>query len=274
MMLAAALLPTQISDPLRFFMFANLAVMLTGIAKSGFGSGLGLFAVPLMVAACWVPASQVPDNNVGLALAMLLPALIACDYVAIFVWRWKWDAKILLRMMPGTLFGVVLAWVAFDRLQHVKGGMMLTVGLLAILMAVVQMVRQTGKRIVVPQPLMLRANVYGGLAGFTSMLCHAAGPVVAMFLLPMNLSKEVFVASSALYFFILNQVKLIPMYQLGRLGEVNWLTQLSFLPMVLFGSFLGKYLDTKIPQRVFTQIVYVAVVLSGVVLLWMSRMYA
>jgi len=61
----------MINDPL-FYMLAIIAVLINGISKSGFGSGLGFISVPLM--ALVIPPAQ--------AAAILLPILVTMKILA------------------------------------------------------------------------------------------------------------------------------------------------------------------------------------------------
>ena len=69
----------MITDPW-FYLAAVPAVLLFGIAKGGFGGGLGVVAVPLM--ALVVSPLQ--------AAAVLLPILCLMDLVGLWVYRGKW----------------------------------------------------------------------------------------------------------------------------------------------------------------------------------------
>ena len=69
----------MITDPW-FYVAAVPAVLLFGIAKGGFGGGLGVVAVPLM--ALVVSPLQ--------AAAVLLPILCLMDLVGLWAYRGRW----------------------------------------------------------------------------------------------------------------------------------------------------------------------------------------
>ena len=77
--------------PLWWFITAlSLAALILGIAKSGFGGGLGIIAVPL-VASCL---------RVDHAVGVMLPILIAADLVAAWQHRRHWSRRHV-RAQPG-----------------------------------------------------------------------------------------------------------------------------------------------------------------------------
>ena len=80
-----------------------------------------------------------------------------------------------------------------------------------------------------PEPV--RGWVMGGFAGASSTLAHAAGPIIVMYLLPLKLERKLFVATCALYFFILNSLKMPFYYQAGLFEKAELGFTLMFLPL-------------------------------------------
>ena len=90
-----------LSDP-SFYMVAIPAVILVGLSKGGFGGSVGFVGVPLM--ALVMPPVQ--------AAAILLPILCLMDVVSLWTWRGIYDRKTLAIMLPGSLVGIGLGWLA------------------------------------------------------------------------------------------------------------------------------------------------------------------
>lgn len=80
------------------WLLAAAAVLITGIAKSGFGGGVGIVAVPLMALAFGAKAGN----------AILLPILIAADVFSVYHHWGTWNKPTLKILAPGTLAGIVL----------------------------------------------------------------------------------------------------------------------------------------------------------------------
>ena len=72
------MLPTY---PAAFWVCAVGAVLLMGVAKAGFGGGIGILATPLLALTV----------SVADAVALLLPLLIACDVFAVRHYRRTFD---------------------------------------------------------------------------------------------------------------------------------------------------------------------------------------
>ncbi len=75
----------------RFYAVAIPAVLILGLSKSGFASGFGLLAVPLMSTA--VP---VPD-----AAAIMMPVLLVVDVMGVAAYR---SLKLMLTRPHGQVF--------------------------------------------------------------------------------------------------------------------------------------------------------------------------
>jgi len=85
--------------------------------------------------------------------------------------------------------------------------------------------------------------------------------------MPQKLGKERFVATTVLYYACLNVLKL-PFFIAN--GMLTWRVALSALwlaPVVVLGALLGKWMNQRISESVFSAIVYAVVVLSAVKLL-------
>ena len=73
-MLAWSLIPQGIPDTTLFLIVGSLSDMVFGMSKTGFGSGISILAVPMMIYAC--------SHKAALAVGIMLPILIVADYVA------------------------------------------------------------------------------------------------------------------------------------------------------------------------------------------------
>jgi uncharacterized membrane protein YfcA len=114
----------------------------------------------------------------------------------------------------------------------------------------------------------LLAIAAGVLAGVLTMLANAAGPIMTVYLLSMDMDKNEFVGTSAWFYFIINLFKLP--FSIA-LGLVTWETlkiNLFLLPLVALGSFVGVIVMKKLPQKAFNIIAQILAVVGGVKLLF------
>lgn len=233
------------------------AVLLTGISKSGLGGALGGLAVPFM--SMWISPRD--------AVAVMLPILIAMDFVGIRAWRGKADWAELRLLIPAALVGIALGTLAFgvmsDRL--VTGA----VGAIAVAFAVDRMLRR-GRKSAGGAGERRRGFAWlcGGGAGFTSTLAHAGGPPIMIYMLSRQLPKEAFAATSVFFFAVINLAKLPFYLGLDLFSRDTLLMSAMLLPLVPLGVFLGMRLLARIPERPFYLFATAALGLSGVKLLW------
>ena len=150
---------------------AGFAVLFIGVAKAGFGGGLGMLATPLCVLAFG------PKTAIGI----LLPLLCAGDAFSLYHYWGKWRAQNLKFLLPGVVAGVMLG-VRF--IGHFSPRQLnVAIGLIAVLFAAFQFARD---RIFQAEGAFApnhRVGLPCGIGmGITSTFAHSAGPLAAMFL--------------------------------------------------------------------------------------------
>jgi uncharacterized membrane protein YfcA len=92
---------------------------------------------------------------------------------------------------------------------------------------------------------------YGVAAGFSSVVANGAGPVMNLYLLTQSLPKEIFVATGAWFFFVVNLSK-VPIYAGYRLFTRDSLMfDLLMAPAVILGALAGRWVVRNTPQAVF-----------------------
>jgi uncharacterized protein len=247
--------------PAAFYAVAVFAVLVTGIAKGAFGQGSGGIAVPLMSMFIAPPE----------AAGIMLPILCAMDLFSVHAYRGQWSRQHLLILLPGALAGIALGAIAFGSLP--VNGVRLLLGLISVTFALNQWFRFTeriAERLAADRgkPGAVAGAFWGTLSGFTSTLAHAGGPPFAIYMLGQKVDKTLFVATSAVFFLIVNYVKLVPYYFLGQLNVGNLTAALLFSPLVPVGVWLGVYLHRTVSQRTFFNLSYALLLATGVKLIW------
>lgn len=247
-------------DAVGWFVTA-VAVLLTGISKSGLGGALGGLAVPFM--SMWISPRD--------AVAVMLPILIAMDFAGIRAWRGKADWAELRLLIPSALVGIGLGTLAFGVLPDrvVKGA----VGLIAVAFALDRMLRRgRAASAVAADRKRAFAWLCGTGAGFTSTLAHAGGPPVMIYLLSRKLPKQAFAATSVFFFAVINLAKLPFYLGLDLFNRDTLLMSAMLLPLVPIGVFAGMRLLARIPEKPFYLFATAALGLSGAKLLWDALM--
>jgi len=108
---------------------------------------------------------------------------------------------------------------------------------------------------------------WGAVSGFTSTLAHAGGPPFAIWMLPQKLDKTVLVATSVVFFLVVNYVKLVPYAWLGQLNRMNLAASLLFAPLAPLGIWLGVWLHRRVSERAFYQVSYALLFATGIKLI-------
>ena len=269
-------------SPVVGLVLAALSVVILGVAKSGFGGGVGILAVPLFALALGA------QNGT----ALLLPFLLAADSFSVYHHWGTWDAGILKVLAPGTLVGILIGSVCLYLLVHLPGDGSPTAAaattasapatktptaqkqsekaldLLTGVVSVGYVVLDQIRRRYAPN-WHFKANhrsgaVAGAAVGTVSSISHAAGPIAAIFLLGQGLPRQTFIGTTVIYFFAVNAIKLIPftligMYNWKQLAAAPWF----LLVLVPLGTFLGAWMNRKISDAAFRTTIMLLVLLSG-----------
>ncbi|WP_370327849.1 sulfite exporter TauE/SafE family protein [Euzebya sp.] len=229
------------------------AAILIGLSKGGLGGGLGPFVTILLVVV--VPASQ--------AIGVLLPLLMAGDLAAIWVHRRDWDRATIVRMLPGAVVGVAVA-SAFLGATSDRG--------IEIFLAVFSLAF-VAHRLIEPHLRESRLTAGRGLAvvagttsGITSTVAHAGGPPVAVYLLAAGVTPVAYVATTAIFFFVVNWLK-VPGYVAAGLLDLSTLRVLPFALLIWPGVVTGRWLVDRISRQVFERIVLALLVVGAIYLL-------
>ena len=247
-----------ITDPF-FYLAAVPAVILFGIAKGGFGSGLGVLAVPLI--AMVVPPVQ--------AAAILLPILCLMDLVGLWAYRGKWMLAELRILLPASLLGIAIGTLMFQFMSPSR--LRLLLGILAISFTLHHWL-QSGIRKSAEQSLFGPAVGIGAatLAGFTSFIAHAGGPPITMYLLRRGINRTQFVATTVVFFAVVNYVKLVPYTWLGQFDTSNLETSLVLAPLAPLGIGMGVWLHNRVTDRFFFKLAYTMLFVVGLKLIYDS----
>ena len=251
-------MPDLLTDPW-FLSVAIISVLITGISKGGFG-GFALLSVPLMSLA--ISPIQ--------AAGIMLPIMIPMDILSIWVYRHRWDARILAVLIPSATLGITIGgltagWVNDDFVRFL-------VGIIAVLFTIHRargVLRMAGKTVSERPPPSKPWGVFWGMcAGFTSFLAHAGSPPYQVYVLRQGLKKETYTGTSVMFFASANVIKLIPYGMLGQLSVTNLSVSATLLPLVPIGVFLGVWLNRKIPEKIFFTIILSSILLVGIKLIW------
>ena len=219
-----------------------LCALLIGFSKTGI-PGTGILMVPLM--AMVMPAKE--------STGFVLPMLAMADIMAIIYWRRHVELRHLIRLLPWAWLGVIIGAVCLRFITNEQ--LKPTIGVIVLVLIVGSWLRE---RFVTDAQIpahWLFAALMGILAGSTSMMANAAGPIMIIYLMAMRLAKREFIGTGAWFFWILNLSKLPFSSKLSLISGSSLLTNVSLLPILLMGGVLGIFLVHRVPQKAFDFIV-------------------
>lgn len=233
-----------------------LACLLTGLSKGGLGGTLGALITPLL--ALVMPLS--------LAIGLILPILMVGDVFAVAAHWKRWEWRVVWVLLAGAMVGVGLGTVFIAGVSPQV--LRRTLGVLVLLFAAYRLLETRLKKDLHNQPPGWVGLLVGAAAGFASTIASAGGPPVAIYLLMLNMAPTAVVATTALFFTILNWVK-VPYYLTAGILHLDLSFQLAWLlPLVPLGVWAGKHLVTRIDRQVFERLVLALLLVSGVLLLF------
>lgn len=200
------------------------------------------------------------------ATGLVLPLLIMGDCFAVASYRKNLVWSHLWRLFPWTLLGVLLGWFALGKIDDVWSARMIGGVLLGMLGFHLWWKNKAGaakaNSTLVHAPWWLAA-LTGTLAGFCTMVANAAGPVMSIYLLAMQLPKLEFMGTGAVFFLLLNWLKVPFMVNLGMINSSSLQLNFWLAPAVIVGALAGRWLAGKISQRWFERTTLILTVLAA-----------
>ncbi len=247
--------------PAGFLVALALVIVIAGIGKGAFGQGTAGLSVPLL--AMFIAPAE--------AAGIMLPLLCLMDVFGVHAYKRAWSRADLKALLPGAVVGIAVGGIAFGTLS--PNAVRLVIGAISVVFALNAWFRFTERiarflaRTEGP-PGRVAALVWGAMSGFTSTLAHAGGPPYAIYMLGRGVDKTVFVATSSVFFFAVNYLKLVPYYFLGQLNVGNLGTALVMAPLVPLAVWLGVWLHRRLSQAAFMQVTYTLLFVTGVKLVY------
>lgn len=226
-------------------------MVLLGLAKGGF-SGMGALSLP-MVAMTISPVR---------AAAILLPILIVQDAVGVWAFRRDWDGYVLRWMLPGAALGIALGYafaasVSPDAVLALVGAVSMLFGGYRLWVE-----RHGAPRGAGGSPGWV-GTLFGVASGFTSQIAHAGQPPYQLWVLPRRLPRDMLVGTTAIFFAVVNWVKVPAYLALGQFTAANLTVAAMLLPVAILSTAAGVWLVRRVPAERFYRAIYVLMIAVG-----------
>ena len=241
-------------DP-AFLIVACVAVLITGLSKSGLVASLGVVSVPLLTLV--MPARD--------AAGMMLPLLIVMDIIALIAYRRQVNWTIFWILLPGALIGTAIAWSLSAVVNEAMVRLMIGVITLLFVLDAWLPLRKKLEHLKPSKPW---GTFWGSVAGFTSFVSHTGGPPVQIYMLPMRMPPALFAGTNAVFFAVVNTIKIPPYFFLGQLSLANMQSALMLVPVAIVGMLTGVFLVRRIDPALFYRVAYVLIFALSIKLLY------
>ena len=208
-----------------YYLIVSFSILLFAISKSGFsGGGLALISVTLL-SITYGPLT---------AIAILMPMLIVCDVIALFLNRKYFEYKILWSIAPYSLLGVIVGTILFKFINLSMISIFIgSISLLYVLLNYLIADNRNLKKI----PFYGSKSFWGALAGFTSFVLHSGGLPLNIYFMSIYNKKVQFVAGVVFSIALINLFKLIPYFYLEILNFEKLYSYLIFSPIAINYSY-------------------------------------
>ena len=241
-----------------YFLIVSFSILLFAISKSGFsGGGLALISVTLL-SITYGPLT---------AIAILMPMLIVCDVIALFLNRKYFEYKILWSIAPYSLLGVIVGTILFKFIN--LSMISIFIGSISLIYVVLNYLIADNKNLK-KIPFYGSKSFWGALAGFTSFVLHSGGLPLNIYFMSIYNKKVQFVAGVVFSIALINLFKLIPYFYLEILNFEKLYNYLIFSPIAVIGVILGHWMNSKLSDNSFFTIINIFVVIGSLRLIYLG----
>ena len=240
---------------LLFWLLAVLAAIFVGLGKGG---------LPV-IAVLGVPTLSLVMPTIA-AASLLLPVYIVSDIFALHAYRRDYDREVLKVSFIGMSVGVIVGWGTAHLL--IEWVVTFLFGVMGASFALSLLWKRHVGVVYFESLNYMKGYFWCTLAGFTSFISHNGGPPWQIFTLPLQLPKTVFVGTSVIAFSYCNAIKLIPYYFLGQLNIESFKVAASLMIPASIAVYIGVMIVTKIPEKLFFNIIAYALFLISIKLIW------
>jgi uncharacterized protein len=235
---------------------ALLGSMCIGMSKAGL-SGTSTLNVVLMAKIFGAKES----------VGVILPMLIAADFMGYFLNRQGGTWRRILPILPPAIVGVIVGWVLLGKFDNAMARSVIGWIIIALLVFNWLLNKRRQDFIALTEHQGFTWTM-GFLAGVVTMLANAAGPVMTVYLLAQHLEKKEHLGVFSRYFLFVNLFKVPFSADLGIINPKSLMTNLTLMPGVILGVFLGWWILKKLPQKLFENVLFWLTAFAAV---WLIR---
>jgi len=237
---------------LSLVLLAFAAVLLIAFMKGAFGGGFAIVGIPLLSLA-------MDPLQAG---ALLAPLFLAMDLCALVYWKPStWSKPDLAVLLPGLAVGIGLGFLVL----RFANPHFVAIAMAAVTLLFTGLWFTGGGVVQVRSRSTWKGALAGTASGITTMVAHSGGPPVAMYLLPLGLTKALYAGTTSIFFTVGNALKAGPWLLVAR---PDWTLMALCLPACPLGVWLGWHLHARLDQRQLYRACYALLTVTALKLLW------
>jgi uncharacterized membrane protein YfcA len=250
-------MPATDQNSVSIALIIALLGFMIGLAKGGFG-GLGALLTPIL--ALVLPVAS--------AVGVLLPMLMVGDVFAVSMYWKEWDLDLVKRMLPAGIIGALAGTFLLSSIS--TNGLRIVLGIFVMVVVTYWFVSDRIASIRY-ESRPWHAPVAGFLAGVASGMFNSGGPAFNSYLLLQKLKARPFIATSAIYFALLNLIKVPGFLYTGVLDLTLLFSVWWVFPFIPVGIWVARRTLICLSPSAFEGIIVVLLVFSSLWLFWQSR---
>jgi uncharacterized membrane protein YfcA len=230
---------------------AAVAALCIGLSKSGL-AGTATLNVVLMAQAFGAKAS----------VGLVLPLLIVADMMGYWLNRHGGSWRRIIPMVPPAIVGVIVGYFLLGTIDNTAARTVIGWLIISLLGFKLWLDASQGTLQVLTSHQAFSWTM-GLIAGITTMIANAAGPVMTVYLLAQRLEKKEHLGVYSRYFLFINLFKVPFSADLGIINPRSLMTNLVLLPVVVIGILLGWQILKRIPQKPFEWTLFVLTLVAA-----------
>lgn len=237
----------------QWILFASCSFLI-GMAKGGV-PGVSMISIPIFAA--------IFGGKMGTGI--MLPILLVADTLAVLHYYKFVEWKYIVKILPSAIAGILIAlWIG----NIVDDGIFKAIMAIVIFLCVILMVikGKTSEMFNFNSPIFSMG--FGVMGGFAAMIGNAVGPIFSIYLLATNLPKKAFIATAAMFYFMLNIIKLpLHIFVWKSISISSISMNILVVPVIVVGGIFGIWVSKHIPESTYRWFVIVTIIFAAILML-------
>lgn len=234
------------------WVYLIIAGIFIGIDKGGLK--------PLMLISMLIITKIVSPQQM---LAIVAPLLLIGEFYPCYHYRKDMNKKAVFNFIPWAFIGILAGIFIGKNLD--ERSFKSVISIIILVMAILTTIKYY-KKISIPIKYdLFVTSILGSLAGFSSTIGNAAGPLSNIYFLNKTDGKRELIGSNSLLYIFINSVKLV-LYAIfwKNFSLESFYVTLFLIPFIFIGIFIATKLIKIIPEKVYKFIILASIYYAGI----------